>query len=726
MRTITTAFLVAMASTVFPQTNKDIDIKEDSLFKSVMLQEVKVSAPAKTKMKGNSMVTRVVGTAIATAGTAEDALARIPGMMKIKGELQVIGKGAPTYYINGRRVHDLSDLQNLSSHDIKNVELITNPGSQYSAEANAVVRINTLKRRGEGFGIAVDMHGDVAPSCGNERTRSTVNMNYRHNNTDFFGRFSFANNHLKRYDTETSQTTFGNHSTSFSLAGTTHMSQRYNTLKMNFGMNTMLGDSHSMGFRIERTDNIKGIVDFIMEEDVFRNESLEDHLLSDTHTNSNGLDSWLGNIYYNGKLGSWGVDWNTDYYKTSQESDANTIEEEYAGQRTVVAHNDVSSWMIATKLVLSRPLGRGNLLAGGELSLAKRSNLYEISEEAIANDLSEVKENIYSLFAEYSIFIPKAGMLNAGLRFEHIDFSYVNNVNSSDRLSRHLNNLFPFVSFGTRLGKVDTQLSYSLKTRRPNYYLLRSNIEYNNRYTLSTGDPKLENEIRHDVSLNTKYKALALSLQYMCIKKGIYDWTYPYDNDGRVLIKWVNFEEPIHRFSAFLNASPTIAFWSPNYTIGIQKQWLAFSLPDPREVNAMRTVRYNKPLFIINTNNAFHLPDSNNGWQLELNSELLSSGHYGNAEIKNWYWNLSFAVQKYFLKDKSLSIRLAVSDIFHKSYNNVCLDFGNYILTQTHILGQSRDIYDLQQISLSLRYNINVAKSKYKGTGAGKEVRERM
>ena len=726
MRTITTAFFVALVSTVFPQTNENRGISEDSLFKTVTLHEVKVSAPAKTKLKGNSMVTRVAGTAIATVGTAEDALACISGMMKIKGELQVIGKGAPTYYINGRKVHDPSELQNLSSHDIRNVEVITNPGAQYPAETNAVVRINTLKRCGEGFGITVDIHGDVAPSCGNGRTSSIANMNYRHNDTDFFGGFSFSSNHLKRYDTEASQTTFGERLESFSLSGTTHMSQRYNTLKMNIGMNTMLGEHHSMGFRIERTEKIKGVVDFSMEEDVLRNGSLEDHLISDTHTDSNGLDSWLGNVYNNGKLGTWGVDWNTDYYKTSQESNATTLEREYAVERTVVARNDVSSWMIATKLVASRPLGRGTLLAGSEFSFAKRNNLYEISEEAIANALSEVSEHAYSLFAEYSAFIPKAGMLSAGLRFEHTDFSYVNNEKGSESLSRHLNNVFPFFSFGTRLGKVETQLSYSMKTHRPNYYLLRSNIEYNNRYTLSTGDPTLENEIHHDVCLNTRYKALGLSLQYMCIKKGIYDWTYPYDNDGRVLIKWVNFTEPIHRFSAFLNASPTIGIWSPNYTIGIQKQWLEFLLPDPREESAMRTVRYHKPLFIINNNNAFHLAGSNNGWQLELNSELLSSGHYGNAEIRNWYWNLSCAIQKYFLKDKALSVRLAVSDIFHKSYNNVSLDLGNYILTQTHILGEGRGIYDLQQVTLSLRYNLNVGKSKYRGTGAGKEVRERM
>lgn len=67
-----------------------------------------------------------------------------------------------------------------------------------------------------------------------------------------------------------------------------------------------------------------------------------------------------------------------------------------------------------------------------------------------------------------------------------------------------------------------------------------------------------------------------------------------------------------------------------------------------------------------------------------------------------------------------------MNDIFHTAYNNVRLDLGNYLLTQSHILGQGRGVYDLQRVSLTLRYNLNLAKSKYKGTGAGKDVRERM
>lgn len=715
-----------MATAVSAQTSGDKVSARDSVFRSVTLDEVKVTAPSKTKMKGNIMVTRIVGTSVATAGNAEDVLSQIPGMMKMKGELQVIGKGTPIYYINGRKVRDVSELQSLSSHDIKNVEVITNPGAQYDAEANAVVRINTLRRNGEGFGMSVDANGDIAPSCGNERCASTLNMNYRIDGTDFFGGVTFDAQHLNHYDTETSQATFGKDNTSFAHGGTTHLGQRYNTLRYNFGMNTTFCTDHSAGFRIERNDNLKGMTDFLMTEDVYRNAVLDDHLVSETITDADGLNSWLINAYYNGKAGAWGIDCNMDFYTTDQTSKARTAETDNAGRKDVFADSETDSRLFAAKLVISRPIWRGNLQLGAETAFAKRDNLYQISETAIADDKSDVAENSYALFAEYGAMIPQLGMLSAGLRYEHVDFTYINHVSPTENLTRRHDNFFPFFSLGTRLGKVEAHLSYSMKTRRPNYYLLRSNIEYNNRYTLSTGDPKLENEMHHDVGLNMRYSSFGMSLQYACIKNGIYDWTYPYDDEGRVLLKWVNFTEPIHRLSAFFNASPTFGIWSPNYTVGIQKQWLAFCLTDPREAGGVRTVSYNKPLFIFNANNAFRLPDTAGGWQFELNSELLSGGHYGNAELRNWYWNLSCSVQKYFLRDKALSVRLAFSDIFHKAYNNVRLDLGNYILNQTHILGQGRGIYDLQRVSLTLRYNLNVTKSKYKGTGAGKDVRERM
>ena len=164
---------------------------------------------------------------------------------------------------------------------------------------------------------------------------------------------------------------------------------------------------------------------------------------------------------------------------------------------------------------------------------------------------------------------------------------------------------------------------------------------------------------------------------------------------------------------------------------GVQKQWLSFSLDDPRSATGKREVSYGKPMMICNLNNAFRLPtkneDGKGAWQLELNSELMSACHFGNAEIKNWSWNLSCAIQKSFLRHDALTLRLVVSDIFHKTYNNVAIDLGNHILTQTHILGQERNCYDFQRLTLTARYSFNaMGKTRYKGKGAGKSFIERM
>lgn len=722
-----TKFLTTITALMFAATVNAQNVNpQDSTMKSVMLEEVKVSTPAKTKMKGNGMLTRVVGTSVATAGTALDVLARIPGMITINSELQVIGKGTPVYYINGRKIQDITELQHLSSHDIKNVEVITNPGALYDAQTNAVVRIQTLRRTGEGISLTLDNREENAPSCGNNRFSSTLNLNYRHNNLDIFGGISYDNNHLNNYRTEAGQETFGK--AHFCQQGSNNLRHQYNFMRYNIGFNWQLADNHSLGFKFETTDNIKGRNDFTMDEDALKNNKLEDHLFTYTHNDVDGTNTLLGNAYYNGKIGRTTLDWNIDYYHTNYKNDAYTTEESYSGIKQIFASNEAHNSLFATKLIASNDICRGRLQYGTELTLAHRKNKYDITEDNINADRSNINEETYALFIEYGKLFPRLGMLNLGIRYEHVDFSYTNKTDQSQSLERHHDNITPSASLGTRIGEIETSLSYSVRTNRPNYHILRSNIEYNNRYTLSTGDPKLKNEIRHEAGLNARYRWLAMSVNYGYHIDGIYDWTYPYSDDGKVIISWVNISNPLHRLNAYLNASPTIGIWQPSYTIGIQKQWLSFELTDPRTTSGTRTVTYNKPMFIFNTNNAFNLPtpSGKSKWIVELNSELLSNCDFGNATLHNWFWNLSGSVQKSFLKNDALSVRLSMGDIFHTAYHNVSIDLGNYIMHQTRILGQSRELYDLQRLTLSVRYKFNATKSKYKGTGAGQEARNRM
>jgi len=723
--------LISVANS-FAQDGKRTVMKDSTQSITNVAQELAevsvVTKIQKTRMNGDVLVTRVVGSALANAGTAEDALSKVPGLMRRNGQVEVIGKGAPTYYINGRKVQDITELSRLSSQEIREVEVINTPGSQYDAQTNAVVRIKTVKRRGDGWSGNLDVRDMYSPAHGDNRLSPTVSLNYRHNNLELLGGTSFNDSQLKGYETHFTQQTISPKK-EFHQEGDTHMAQHYRSLQYNLGADWQVNDNHSLGFRVERNNNIKGITDYWMTDEIRINGQKDDYLKSDSHTNAEGVDSWSVNTYYNGKVGKLDIDWNIDYYQTQDESLTRTAEQAMNSQRGVEALSQAKSTLYATKLVFSYPLSHGKLQFGTELATVSRDNQYSIDQQYISNDHSKVRENTYAAFAEYSA-MTQLGMFNLGLRYEHVDFKFKSLFDHTQDLTRHQDNLYPTISFATQIKEVQTSLSYSVKTRRPFYSALRSNIEYNNRYTLSTGNPKLQNEINHQVALNARWRYLSFSANYQCQKDGIYDWTTPYDDEGTVLLGWINFNKPIHSISTFLNLTNTLGYWTPSYTLGIQKQWLSFELPDPRETTGMRTVSYNRPMYICNLNNAFKIPsgreDGFGTWQVELNSEFLSKFHWGNAETTNYFWNLQLAVQKSWLENEALSVRFEYNDIFHTAHHNVTLDMGNYVMTQTHINGQSRSIYDPQTLSLSVRYKFNAVKSKYKGASAGAEIRSRM
>ena len=711
-----------MAALANINASAQTETKNDSVDYNLNLGEVVVKSTApKTKMKNGAMVTRIEGSVLESAGTAEELIARVPGMMRMGGEIQVIGKGTPIYYINGRKVQDTEELKRLKSHDIREVEVINNPGAAYDASTRAVVRIKTRRLRGEGLSGRMDLSDAQALKSGNNNLSSSVNLNYRHAGVDIFGGATFQNDYLDNYSQRLEQNTYG--TVNHTQTGTIESSEKFSRLHFNAGVNWQLDDDNFVGAKVERGVWIKNWHGFTMDEDILRNGVKEDHLRSVSDINSKNPNSFLVNAYYNGKIGSWGIDANVDYYSLCDKNSNHVAETAMSGSRTIESATENSSRMFAARLVADHRLWKGTLKFGGELTTVSRDNEYVINGVDISNRFSEVSEQNYAAFAEYGLMIPRAGMLTLGMRYEHVAFDFNNLSDPSASIDRCHDDFFPSISFGTRIGLTQLQLSYGVKTTRPSYRDLRSEVEYGSKYTLQTGNPLLKNEIRHTLDLSGRWRFLAFVANYLHIKDAIYDWTSPYDDNGVVMLGMVNFDRPIDVFSAFLVASPTIGVWTTSNTIGLQKQWLSFNLDDPREATGKREVRYDKPMFIFNSDNAFRL---RNDWQIELNSEFYSKAHYRNARLLQHYWNLTAAVQKSLLKDKSLVLRLSVSDIFNTARHDAILDLGNYTLEQSDIFGGQRGQYSFHHINLSVRYSFNATKSKYKGQGAGEDMKKRM
>lgn len=189
--------------TVYKETRADIGViimQPDAH----MLQEVVVrSRLPVTRISGDALVTTVQGSVLAEAGSAGDVLVRIPAVIRRDDAFEVFGKGAPLIYINGRKVRSMDELEQLNSSDIRQVEVVTNPGARYDASVKSVIRIRTVKRKGDGFGFDVRSTYSYAEKS---QWHEQANLNYRHDDLDIFGSLTYRRN-VRLQDSHISQET---------------------------------------------------------------------------------------------------------------------------------------------------------------------------------------------------------------------------------------------------------------------------------------------------------------------------------------------------------------------------------------------------------------------------------------------------------------------------------------------------------------------------------------
>ena len=659
----------------------------------------------KTKLTAEGLATSVHGSVLENAGTARDVLGKVPGIIKGRDGIEVIGKGAPQIYINGRRMSDGTELDRILSHEIQSVEVINNPGAQYDATVRAVVRIRTIKRKGEGFGFNVNLTDSQSLRVKEfNDPDASLNVNYRTGGVDLFGGVNYSQFH-QRQNSDLVQETLLNpviRQVETLIADFSNQS-----LTANGGVNWQIANNHSAGFKVEWGRSLDYNDYELMEGDVFRGSELIDHLKT-VNSGQNGLNaphSLGANAYYNGVSGKLGIDLNLDYFQVSDNKIADIQEDSDIQDATVSTESGSESKLYAAKLVLSYPIWKGQLQVGTEETFSRNRDNYRLTGADIPASSSRVKEDNAAAFVNYGFVVGQIGQLSAGLRYEHVNYAYEDLLGDGS-FSRKYDNFFPSVSFAGVLGPVQTILSYSARTSRPGFSLLSSSIRYNNRYTLQGGNAALQPQAIQSLSATGLWKFLTLSVSYDRVKDPMITWANLYNDEGVILLKPINVENPLRSLSAFLVATPTVGPWNLSATTGFQKTWLQVG----------DIVFNDAPMWIARLNNTFTFKK---GWQLELGSEYHSPGTMQNIRLTNHFLDLTAAVQKTLLKDGSLVIRLEGRDLTYMGHNNVFTDLGHYRITQSVLM-------DSQRIVLSLRYRFNTADNKYKGTGAGQDARNRM
>ena len=654
------------------------------------------------KMTTGGMTIDIQNSLLKDVGTADDVLSMLPQIQGSDGNFTVFAKGTPEIYINNKKVQNARELKQLKSTDIKSVDVITSPGAKYNAEVGAVIRIKTKKHQGDG--ISVEAYSQVVY---NEKWTNydDAMVKYRTGGLEVFGVGVFQNGNHSEDNTLTTDT--------HANGNLIHISQYapnsfwYTNLSGKVGGNYDLNDSTSLGMIYELSGSPYESGDAHTTQTISRNGKQEGTINQYMSRKDKDGPSHEANVYFVGKLGRLGIDFNGSYLWNKSSIDMLSQERsDDLPDRDVTTHSERRSHMLAGKLVLTYPVWRGELSAGTEMTHSNSHGIYNNVEQIVRSSDDEIKESNMAGFAEYHLRLDNWS-IGAGLRYEAVTSDYYSFGQYQTEPSRKYHDLFPNFSVGWQKNKWGIQLSYNKRISRPSYNQLNSNIQYDNRYQYEGGNPLLRPTIKQNVELFTTYSWLNFTAGYSHNKDVRLSFGSLYQEGTEITI-WTNRNFDKHEsFYASLTASPKFGFYSPTLTLSYFQQQF-----DTQTYG--NVVSLDKPQFEVNFRNWFTIGKTAKAM---LYLHYTTSYDYGFTHNAHEF-NVNARMQKSFL-DGSLIVSLFANDIFR----NLRERWTGYYPVTT--MGKDAYVYT-QSIGLSLSYDFNTTRSKYKGTGAGNDEKNRL
>ena len=677
----------------------NIRLKKDA----IVLQNVVVKGEIpQYKMVQGGMAVDVQHSILHDVGSAEDLLSMLPMVQGRDGKFEVLAKGEPEIYINNKKVRDGIELKQLKSMDVKNVEIITAPGAKYNAEVNAVIRIKTLKPQGDGFSLMA-----TSQTWKNNKWNNydDLTLKYRTGGLEAFATVALDNSH---YSAEQDlEQELHIKKDKFDAQVELPVRSSWTQFQYKAGVSYDFNTDHSLGLSFSSQKLFYNKFKTDMEQTYQKNGAFYGDVLLKTDIDELDKPVWELNSYYVGKAGKLGIDLNATILQRITENHLN--QQEYSkelGDRTITTLNMENRRMMAGKLVLTYPVWKGVLSGGSEATRTISYGRNVNQEDIIPEAENEMKENNIAGFAEYEM---QLGLwrLNAGLRFEHVKADYYSFGDWQQEPSRTYNDWFPNLSAAWQKGKWSAQLSYSKRITRPPYSMLGSVIVYDSRMFYEGGNPLLRPSVRQSIDFNLTYSWLTFVTGFTRENDLFTHICRVYDEEKEIgIFQPVNFDHQ-DRVYATLVASPKFGFWQPSATLHYYQQMF-----DAEAYGAPK--KLNKPEFSFDLKSWFVIDPTEKAM---VQVSYTGSNHWGFM-----YRGSNFAVnarlQKSFLKG-NLSATIYANDIFRTSRTKI---------TTYYSIGKTvQDVYTYTQcVGLTLSYNFNAASSKYRGTGAGNDEKNRL
>ena len=674
---------------------------------TLQLREVVVRATRPlAKLNSEGFVTEVKGTVLEKLGFAKDVMGMLPGVLNNNGSIEVFGKGKPVFYINGHIVRNNIEVEQLKANQIDKITVITNPGSRYASTVGSIIKITTIKKVGDGFSF-----DNIATfGCRNYMYgKDNLDLNYRIDNLDVFGTLGFE----KGKNTNSSKNVQNSWLSSHHQQNTTMKSTQHSKLidgKWGFDFSSSpklsFGAFYQVSYAPTKTNS--SIMSSLYSDDVIESETsaYKDIKLRDLEHLLDG--------YCHGVWGKWNLEMTFDLMWKKTRENQNVIEQTGINQDFGI--KDVGhARLMATELYASHPFLKGNFSFGVDFTNSSREENCSREENSesensiMAGENNKIQELNMAYYVETMQHLGNV-TFRIGGRYEHVNSEYFIGGRKNHEQSHVYDKFFPTASLSLPIGKTMVQLSYSKQCYRPLYSQLSNTVHYVNKYLYQSGNPYLQPSYSDNITLNLRYRWLALTTNYKKVQNQIItSYTYYDDSKTIALLKKENSRNSLSNLQIMASFMPGF-LWKCYYPVlacGVVSQFY--------KIDYRGNIKHvDNPLVVVKFNNIFkfhnnYMATVNYSWRSAGNSENIKMGSVGQI-------NLSLAKD---LSEK-WNVKLSANDIFNTARKNTFTIFSGM-----------NDVYiekaaTIRAVECIVRYKFNTVKAKYKGKGAGKKEMDRL
>ncbi|MEN9569130.1 MAG: hypothetical protein RL172_361 [Bacteroidota bacterium] len=479
------------------------------------------------EVKPDKMIVNVEASASNIGTSAMDVLEKSPGITVDKdGNISLKGKQGVRVFIDGKPSYlsgqDLANLlKSMSSAQLEQLEIMTNPPAKYDAAGNAgVINIKTKKSKAMGYNGSISSaytQGFYA------RTNQSANFNYRNKNVNLFGNYSYRLdknrselNLLRKFRDKDSKQLLS------IFDQDAHFVNKHQTHNAKLGIDVSLSKKTTVGAVVSGFINNEQFNNYNNTQ-LQNSQGITD---STTYATTQVDGKWKNlstNINVRHVFDSTGreLSFDADMLKYNQKNnqglynsyfDANGLPN--APSDTLLSDIPANITIYSLKADYSQNLkGNAKFEAGLKASFVKTDNnaQYDYLVNGVkVRDLGRSNHFIYdeqikAAYVNVTKPLSKKWNAQAGLRVENT-LSKGNQATTRETFRRNYTQLFPtlFISYEAN-EKNSFSANYGRRIERPDYADLNPFFFFLDKYTYQAGNTNLRPQFSHNIEASHTY-----------------------------------------------------------------------------------------------------------------------------------------------------------------------------------------------------------------------------